>query len=79
MAQEVWPSRAKVLVPLQRQRGGRGVGGTRSLALEGQTSCATQEGAGRTGEDIKDLCRPVWLIVKSALPYNNGDDVMFSC
>ena len=32
----------------------------------------TQKGAGGMGEDIKDLCRPVWLIVKSTPPYNNA-------
>ena len=47
MAQEVWPSRAKVLVPLHRERGGREVGGTKSLGLQGQSSCATPEGAVR--------------------------------
>ena len=34
----------------------------------GQSSSATQEGA---GEDLMNLWRPVWLIVKSALSYNN--------
>ena len=58
MAQEVWPSRAKVLVPPQRERGGRGGGGTRSLALEGQTSCAIQEGAGRTGGEYHGFVPP---------------------
>ena len=71
MAQELWPSRAKLLVPPTPLPPRCLWSGTRTLALEGQTSCATQEGAGRTGEDIKDLYRPVWLIVKSALPYNN--------
>ena len=27
------------------------------------------------GENIMDLCRPVWLILKSALPFNYGENI----
>ena len=50
IVQEVLASQAKVLVPSKRQQRGRGVDGSRSLALESKTSCGIQEGAGTTGD-----------------------------